>query len=268
MTDFETRMETYLASREKYPTPEVKKEDIRRNLETLDLPRELAYARKMLENKTLEEVRQCIGDLREQLEKSRKFVYTQEDRNEEYKIHLTLDEAERTERTMMRDDLETPHDCRAAYTISNVGTDLDAIEPFTTELTGIVDKMKEEMANETRILEGTEVPEYKADEQNGLSEGESKEDQSWRTVLLNGSWTIVRTHTSIYESSNSSCFARHNSPVSPTLSYGPTCSHSLTSSWGPTWADCGQETVAMNECSECTVPMISELTLGTPSEEK
>ena len=236
--------------------------------ETLDLARELADARKRLENKTLEEVRQCIRDLREQLEKSRKFVYTQEDRNEEYKIHLTLDEAERTERTMMRDDLETPHDCRAAYTISNVGTDLDAIEPFTTELTGIVDKMKEELANETRILEGTEVPEYKADEQNGLSEGESKEDQSWRTVLLNGSWTIVRTHTSTHESSNSSCFARHNSPVSPTLSYGAMCSHSSTPSWGPTWVDCGRGIDAMNESSECTVPMISELTLGTPNEEK
>lgn len=167
----------------------------------------------------------------------------------------------------IRKDLTTPHNCRAGYILSNFGTDLDAIEPFTTELTGIVDKMKEEMANEVRILEGTDVPEYKADEQNELSDDEAKIDQ-WRSVLPNGSWTTGLTHTSTHESSNSCCFVRHNSPVSPTLSYGPTCSHSWTPSWAPTWADCGRETDATNECSECTVPMISELTLGTPNEEK
>ena len=165
--------------------------------------------------------------------------------------------------TKERDDLDTPTKLTAGYVLSNFGTELDAIEPFTTELTGIVDKMKEELANETRILEGTDVPEY----QNELSDDEAKIDQ-WRSVLPNGSWTTGLTHTSTHESSNSCCFVRHNSPVSPTPNYGPMCSHSLSPSWGPTLADCGRETVATSECSECTVPMINELTLGTPNEEK
>ena len=188
-------------------------------------------------------------------------------KNVAYWASMTDEEARKAKMeayTKERDDLETPTKLTAGYVLSNFGTELDAIEPFTTELTGIVDKMKEELVNEKRILEGTEVPEYN---QNELSDDEAKIDQ-WKSVLPNGSWTIGLTHTSTLESSNSCCFVRHNSPVSPTLSYGAMCSHSLTSSWGPTWADCGQETVAMNECSECTVPMISELTLGTPSEEK
>lgn len=162
-----------------------------------------------------------------------------------------------------REDLQTPHNCHAAYTISNFGTDLDAIEPFTTELTGIVDKMKEELANEVKILEGTDIPEY----QNELSDDETKIDQ-WRSVLPNGSWTTGLTHTSTPASSSLFSSVRHNSPVSPTLASAGMCSHSSTPSWGPTWADCGRGIDAMNESSECTVPMISELTLGTPNEEK
>ena len=41
------------------------------------------------------------------------------------------------------------------------------------ELTEIVDKMKEQLVNETRILEGTEVPEYK---ENELSTGEENKE--------------------------------------------------------------------------------------------
>lgn len=167
-----------------------------------------------------------------------------------------------------RDDLETPHECHAGYVLSNFGTDLDAIEPFTMELTDIVDKMKEELANEVRLLEGVDIPEYQAEAQNELSDGEVKEDQPWRSVLPNGYWTTGLTHTSTPESNSLFYSVRHNSPVSPTLSYEPTCSHSLTPSWGATWVDCGPVTDAMNECSECTVPTISEPTLGTPNEEK
>jgi len=42
----------------------------------------------------------------------------------------------------------------------NVGTPIDAIEPFTQELHGIVDKMKEDLLTETPILEGTAIPTY------------------------------------------------------------------------------------------------------------
>ena len=41
-----------------------------------------------------------------------------------------------------------------------LGTALEDIEPFTEELHAIVDKMKEDLLTETRILEGTAVPEY------------------------------------------------------------------------------------------------------------
>ena len=161
------------------------------------------------------------------------------------------------------DDLLTPSKLNAAYTVSDFGADLDAIEPFTAELTGIVDKMKEELANETRILEGTDIPEY----QNELSEGETKEGQ-WTTDLPSGFSTIVLTPISMRGSSNLPCSARPNSPVSPTLGCaGRFCERSTGSSW--VMSDgCGCGTVAMNESSECTVPTISEPTPGTPSEAK
>jgi len=165
---------------------------------------------------------------------------------------------------MERDDLDTPHNCHAAYTLSNFGTDLDAIEPFTTELTAIVDKMKEELVNEKRILDGTEVPEYN---QNELSEEKISEEE-WTTFLPSGSLRTVRILTSIPGSSTSSCSVRHNSPVLDILG-SASCSCPLqTPSCPPIWGDCGCVIDAMNESSECTVPMISEPMPGTPSEVK
>lgn len=166
-----------------------------------------------------------------------------------------------------RDDLMTPSTLGAGYILSDFGTDLDAIEPFTAELTGIVDQMKEELANEARILEGTDAPEYKADEQNELSEGKLTEEE-WRTFLLHGSSTTVRTLTSIPGSSSLYYSARPNSPVSPTLGYAKCSCPSSTPSWQGTLEDCGCAIAATNESCECTVPMISEATPGTPSEEK
>jgi hypothetical protein len=168
---------------------------------------------------------------------------------------------------MERDNLEIPHNCHAAYTLSNVGTDLNAIEPFTAELTAIVDKMKEELANEQRILDGTEVPEYTQLPQNEHSEEKISEEE-WRTFLHNGSLRTVRTLTSIHDSSTSSCSVRHNSPVLDILG-SASCSCPLqTPSCPPIWVDCGCVIDATNESSECTVPMISEPMHGTPSEAK
>lgn len=163
-----------------------------------------------------------------------------------------------------RDDLMTPSKLNAAYTISDLGTDLEAIEPFTAELTGIVDTMKERLASETRILEGTEVPVYV---QNELSGSETKEGQ-WTTDLQNGFSTTVLIPTSTPASSSSSCSARPNSPVSGTPACeGKFCERSTPSSWVMSGA-CGCATAATNESSVCTVPMTSAPTPGTPSEEK
>jgi len=163
-----------------------------------------------------------------------------------------------------RDDLETPTTLTAGYVLSNFGTELDAIEPFTTELTAIVDKMKEELANEVRILEGTEVPEYK---QNELSE-EKLSEEEWRSFLPNGCSRTDHTRTSTPGLSNSFSSVRHNSPVSGILGSAGPSFPSLTPSCPQIWVDCGCVIDATNESSECTVPTINELTLGTPSEEK
>lgn len=166
-----------------------------------------------------------------------------------------------------RDDLMTPSTLNAAYTMSDFGADLNAIEPFTTELTGIVDKMKEELVNETRILEGTDIPVYNPLEQNELSATETKMNQ-WTTDLQNGFSTTVLTPTSVHGLSTSSCSVRHNSPVSDILESGVKFCERSTPSCAAIWADCGCATDAMNESSECTVPMINEPTPGMPSEVK
>ena len=166
-----------------------------------------------------------------------------------------------------RDDLETPSklDAVGLY-LSNMGAGLDEIDPFTTELTDIVDKMKEELANEARILEGTDVPEY-APLENELSAGETKEDQ-WTTDLRNGCLTIVRIPTCGDVSSNLLSSARPNSPASPTNLFGQKSSPPQDVSSQEMLGDCGSVIDATNASSECTVPMISELTLGTQSAEK
>lgn len=169
--------------------------------------------------------------------------------------------------TKVRDDLTTPHDCQAAYVVSDFGTDLAAIEPFTSELGVIVDRMKEELANERRILEGTEVPEYTPLTQNELSETESKEDQ-WRTLWLHGSSTTARSLISTPVSSTSSSSARPNTPVSDTLDSDVRSCPMLTGSCLEMSGACGCVTDATNECSECTVPTTSEPMRGTPSEQK
>ena len=97
-------------------------------------------------------------------------------KNVAYWASMTDEEARKAKMdayTKERDDLLTLSKLNAAYTISDFGTDLEKIEPFMQELTEIVDKMKEQLVNETRILEGTEVPEYK---ENELSTGEENKE--------------------------------------------------------------------------------------------
>ena len=115
--------------------------------------------------------------------------------------------------TKDHDDLMTPSKLTAAYICPNAGADLMDIDPFTEELTGIVDKMKEEMANEMPLLEGMDVPEYK---ENELSDAETKEGQ-WTNDLQNGFSTIVLIPGLTPGLNTSSCSARHNSPVLGTL---------------------------------------------------
>lgn len=166
--------------------------------------------------------------------------------------------------TKERDNLETPHDCQAGYVLSNFGTPLVEIEPFTTELTGIVDTMKEQLATEVRILEGTSVPEYK---ENELSIPKLTEEQ-WRTHLHSGSSTTDPTPTSTLASSSSSCFVEASSLgldtqpcVERSFSMPTTCCEGKS-------GDCGSATDASNESCACMVQTINVPMAGTPSEEK
>jgi hypothetical protein len=163
-----------------------------------------------------------------------------------------------------RKDLTTPHACQAGYVLSNFGTELSAIEPFTAELMEIVDTMKEQLASEARLLEGVEVPDYTPLPQNELSQSETKEAQ-WKTPSPHGSWTIVRTPISPPELNSSSSTARPNSPASPLELLNGRSSPSSTGSCSGKEDGFGCAIDATNECSVCTVPMISEQMLGTPS---
>ena len=91
-----------------------------------------------------------------------------------------LTEAEQKQRIAERDDLETPHQCTGEPMEPDVGVPLELIEEHTNLLNQIVNQMMEDMTQESRILEGTELPDYAAlrdqlDKENELSEG--KEDK-------------------------------------------------------------------------------------------
>lgn len=162
------------------------------------------------------------------------------------------------------EDLTTPHNCDAAYIYYPAGAELEQIESFTTELTDIVEKMKEELVKETRILEGTEAPVYN---ENELSQPKPVEEQ-WKSDLPNGSLTTDLTPTSTQDSSNSLCIAELFNQNCPIVRLRRMSSNSRKSSCSGNSADSGIETDAMNESSECTVPMTSELMLGMPNEVK
>jgi hypothetical protein len=94
---------------------------------------------------------------------------------------------------------------------TDCGALLDDIEPFTTELAVTVDTMKEALVKETKILEGTAVPEYgkaewevpKIPGTNELSETK-QEDTQWTPPSLNGCSTVDPALTSTIELNSSS----------------------------------------------------------------
>jgi hypothetical protein len=153
----------------------------------------------------------------------------------------------------------------------SVGTSLEDIEPFTQELTGIVETMQEKLSTETKILEGSmPVPDYtamRASLENELSIPKLTEEQ-WRTSLLNGSSRTGLTLISIPASSSSSCFVEASSLGLDTLSCtSVSCSAPMSSCEGKS-DDCGCATDASNESCACMVQTINVPMAGMPSEEK
>lgn len=154
---------------------------------------------------------------------------------------------------------------------SHLGVELVDIQPFTQELGETIEAMKLKLVNETKLLEGMEVPQYGKGDwamiENGLSETTQKRDQ-WKSASENGCSTTDPIHILITDSNILSSFARPLNRDSPTLYSNDTYSPSSTESCSAKSDDCGKETDATNVCCECTVPTISEQTDGTQREVK
>lgn len=163
-------------------------------------------------------------------------------------------------------------DVAGIYLPSAYGADIEAEHVFQQELHGIVDDMKVKLVDEKKILEGTLNPEYGKGDwglpaigKNELSNFNPLQEQ-WRSDSRNGSLTIDPTPISIIDSSSSFSTAEPSTPNCPTVPLRRLSTSSLINSCSGNSADCGNETDAMNECCECTVPMINEQMLGTPNE--
>jgi hypothetical protein len=145
------------------------------------------------------------------------------------------------------------------------GAELDQLDTYNEEFSGLIEDMFQKLPMEKRILEGAEVPIYTAKTD---FPDTSVEHQQWNSVLPSGCLTTAPTHTSLTGLSSSACTAELSSPSYPTMQCEEQSTPSSGSSCSEKWDDCGNEIDAMNECSECTVPMINELMDGTLSEVK
>ena len=152
----------------------------------------------------------------------------------------------------------------------DIGAPLDEIEPHTQDVQRAIEEMYAKLPTETRILEGMTIEPYTSQLvtlENELSHPKLT-DQQWKNALQSGCSTTDPIHTSEPVSSTSSSSAEHFSPSSDTLLFSGKCPRSQRRSSEAMSVDSGRETDAMNECSECTVPMTSELTPGMPNEAK
>jgi hypothetical protein len=101
--------------------------------------------------------------------------------------------------------------------------------------------------------------------ENELSNSKPTEEQ-WKSDSQNGSLITVRIPISTQESNNSACIAELFNRGCPIARSDDKSTPSPISSCSGKSDDCGTETDVMNECSECTVPMINAAMLGTLSE--
>ena len=152
---------------------------------------------------------------------------------------------------------------------SHLGVEISDIQPFTQELGETIEAMKLKLVNETKLLEGMEVPQYGKGDwsmiENGLSDTTQKSDQ-WKSASENGCSTTDPIHILITDSNILSSFARPLNRDSPTLYSNDTYSPSSTESCSAKSDDCGKETDATSVCCECTDQMINAPMDGTPRE--
>jgi hypothetical protein len=152
----------------------------------------------------------------------------------------------------------------AMYT-SDAGAELQELDTYNEEFTGLIEDMFEKLPMEKKILEGAELPVYNP--KTDFTDTKT-EHQQWNSVLPSGCLTTGPTRTSLTGLSNSVSTVEHWNQISHTLRsegksirlFGNSCSEKLDG--------CGSAIDATNESSECTVPMISEQMDGMPSEVK
>jgi hypothetical protein len=163
----------------------------------------------------------------------------------------------------------------SAVYLSSVGAELEQIETHTRDFQRAIEEMNQKLPTETRILEGTFLQAYtevRSALENELSQPKLTEEQ-WKNALQSGSLITDPTPISTPVLSSLSSIAREldlkyaeQDRRWAILHSNDTSTNSSTDSCSGKLDDCGIETDAMNESSECTVPMTSELTLGMPNE--
>jgi hypothetical protein len=155
------------------------------------------------------------------------------------------------------------------------GAPLSEIEAFTEELTGIMEEMKEKLANEGKILEGTEMPTREAPDElwatlmgkNELSQVETKEDQ-WNKPSQSGSSTIDPSLTSSAGSSISASIVKLFNRGCPIRRSSGSSWQKSTSSSEEMQGVSGSEIGVTSELSDSTEQTINVPMAGTQSEEK
>ena len=151
---------------------------------------------------------------------------------------------------------------------------IDAVEPFTQELHSIVETMQKQLVEEVKILEGSEVPDYsmfrrELDEKTKKEPSELEAIQKeWKKYFRPGYLKTDPTQNSIQELNTSSVIVGLFNQHCPIRRPGEKCIESSMSSCEEKLENDGSEIDVTNECCDCTVPMISELTDGTLNEVK
>jgi hypothetical protein len=230
-----------------------------------------------LANEKFGESEKKMGEGWEKELEERKKAYNASGRGIDFnKPRTDEEEDERIRKMYEAVQYKSDVDRQVAYMDGSFGVDIYQEQEFQEELHVIVDDMKVKLVDEKKILEGTLNPEYgKGDwemptierTENELSQSNPTEEQ-WKSISLSGCSTTDHTPISTTESNTSVCFAELFNQDCPIRQFDESSTPSSTNSCSGTLGDYGTETDAMNECSECTVPMTSELMLGMPNEEK
>lgn len=75
-------------------------------------------------------------------------------------LYDDLDNAQKNVKLVIRDDLETPHQCTAEIEAPPAGAELSELDAHSEDFRKMIEEMFAKLPTETRILEGVEIPTY------------------------------------------------------------------------------------------------------------